>query len=240
MRGSIEVICGPMFAGKSTELLRRIRRHDIAGNRIRLVKPATDTRSERVHTHDGMTVVAVEVNELMEGLAKGDHYDVLAIDEVQFFEIEPGDLEVIFDLAKNGIRVIFAGVDLDHFGNPFETTAMLMGMATSITKLTAVCADCGELNASRTQWISDLPYNEETRVGGQDRYAPKCIGCFEPMDLDGETRLTVQMVRESAPPSAEVIPILRLGLKRSEHGRRLHVVDPLPGECGSSSPVGVD
>ena len=196
-----------MFAGKSTELLRRIRRHDIAGNRIRLVKPMTDTRSDRVHTHDGMTVVAVEVSELMEGLVSAEDYDVVAVDEVQFFELEPGDLEIIFDLAKSGVRVIFAGVDLDHFGNPFETVAMLMGLATSITKLTSVCADCGELNASRTQWISDLPYNEETRVGGQDRYAPKCIDCFEPMDLDGDDRLTVERVRSGHPPMAEVVPI---------------------------------
>lgn len=209
MRGSIEVICGPMFAGKSTELLRRIRRHDIAGNRIRLVKPMTDTRSDRVHTHDGMTVVAVEVSELMEGLVSHEDYDVIAVDEVQFFDLEPGDLEIIFDLAKSGVRVIFAGVDLDHFGNPFETTAMLMGLSTSITKLTSVCADCGELNASRTQWISDLPYNEETRVGGQDRYAPKCIDCFEPMDLDGDDRLTVDAVRSGHPPMAEVVPFRR-------------------------------
>lgn len=156
-----------------------------------------------------MTVVAVEVQELMEGLVDSEDYDVIAVDEVQFFELEPGDLEIIFDLAKSGVRVVFAGVDLDHFGNPFETTAMLMGLATSITKLTSVCADCGELTASRTQWISDLPYNEDTRVGGHDRYAPKCIECFEPMDLDGDSRLTVGRVREGHPPMADVVPIIR-------------------------------
>lgn len=208
-RGSIEIICGPMFAGKSTELLRRIRRHDIAGNRIRLVKPKTDTRSDRVHTHDGMTIAAVEVAELMDGLVSIEDHEVIAVDEVQFFEIQPGDLEVIFDLAKNGTRVIFAGVDLDHFGNPFETTATLMGISTSITKLTSVCADCGGLHASRTQWVSDLPYNEDTRVGGIDRYAPKCLDCFEPMDLDGEERLTVELVRNGVHPMATVLQFSR-------------------------------
>lgn len=207
MRGSIEVICGPMFAGKSTELLRRIRRHDIAGNRIRLVKPVTDTRSDRVHTHDGMTVVAVEVPEIFDGIMGAEDYNVIAFDEVQFFDIEPGDMELIFDLARSGVRVIFAGVDMDHFGNPFETTATLLGLATNVTKLTSVCADCGELDATRTQWISDLPYNEQTRVGGSDRYAPKCIHCFQPMDLDGETHWTVQSVRDSATTLAPVIPI---------------------------------
>lgn len=204
--GSIEVICGPMFAGKSTELLRRLHRHDIAGHSTLLVKPHMDTRDENVHTHDGASVRALAVRTLTDALVHGYRPDCLAIDELQFFEIEPGDLELIFDLAKTGTRVIFAGVDLDHYGNPFDTVAAVMGMATRVDKLTAVCSDCSEITATRTQWVSELPYNEDTRVGGEDRYDPKCINCFDPMDLEGEMRLTVDMVR-GVDHSAKVVPL---------------------------------
>lgn len=204
--GSIECIVGPMFAGKSTELLRRVRRHDIAGSSIRLVKPMSEDRSgNRVHTHDGVEFVAVEKAHLVDALVGASHYDVVAIDECQFFEIEPGDIEIILDLAKTGVRVIFAGVDVDHWGNPFETVADLLAIATDVTKVTAVCADCSSHYATRTQWISDLDYNQDTRVGGADRYAPKCVGCFDPLPFeDGSSRLTVDMVRDSVAPLASV------------------------------------
>ncbi len=149
-RGRVEVICGPMFAGKSEELLRRVRRARIAGLRVEVVGHTLDTRvsGATVGSHSGLRVPAValttapEVAEHARALLAGPGLDVLAVDEVQFF----GDpiVDVLQRIADAGVVVLAAGLDVTFDARPFEPTARLMALAERVDKLTAVCAVCGE------------------------------------------------------------------------------------------------
>lgn len=149
--GWIEVICGSMFSGKSEELIRRIKRAQFAKQQIAVFKPTIDNRysEEEVVSHNGTKVIAIPVanSEHIKEFDK-DGYDIIAIDEAQFFD--EGIIDTVMELANDGFRVILAGLDQDFRGEPFGPMPNLMAIAEHVTKLQAVCTVCGS-PASRTQ-----------------------------------------------------------------------------------------
>lgn len=181
--GWIEVICGGMFSGKSEELIRRIRRARIAKQRVAVFKSAVDTRyrPEAVTSHNGVYADATVLSQAIHILDHvSDEIDVVAIDEVQFF-----DEEIIYvaqTLANQGIRVICAGLDQDFRGVPFRPTPDLMAVAEYVTKLQAICVQCGN-PAGRTQRLVDEePANEDepiVQVGAKEKYEARCRHCHE-------------------------------------------------------------
>ena len=180
--GWLEVVCGPMFSGKSEELIRRLRRAEIAGQRALIVKPQIDNRYDIGHvvSHAGarMRAVAVSRPEDIPGLADG--YDAVGIDEVQFFE--PEIVLVIDILVARGVRVVAAGLDQDFRGRPFGAMPELLCRAEILDKLQAVCHRCGG-PATMTQRLVDgepAPVDGETIVvGALDSYEARCRRCHE-------------------------------------------------------------
>lgn len=176
--GWIEVICGSMFSGKSEELIRRVRRAQFAKQRIAVFKPKIDNRysEEAVVSHNGTTVIAYPIQEPSEMWDYiSDEYDVIAIDEAQFFGHDI--IEAVQKLADHGYRVILAGLDQDFKGVPFGPMPFLMAIAEQVTKLQAVCSECGS-PASRTQrLINGEPAkadNPVILVGASEAYEPRC------------------------------------------------------------------
>lgn len=149
--GWIEVVCGSMFSGKSEELIRRVKRAQFAKQKIAVFKPEIDYRysKEEVVSHNGTKVIAIPVAS-SEHIREFDKtgYDIIAIDEVQFFD--EGIIETVMELADAGFRVILAGLDQNFRGEPFGPMPQLLAIAEHITKLQAVCMVCGS-PASRTQ-----------------------------------------------------------------------------------------
>ena len=180
--GWLEVVCGPMFSGKSEELIRRLRRAEIAGQRALIVKPQIDDRYDIGHvvSHAGakMRAVAVSRPEEIVGLAEG--YDAVGVDEVQFFDLEIVD--VIERLIERGQRVVVAGLDQDFRGLPFGAMPELLCRAELVDKLQAVCHRCGG-PATMTQRLVDgfpAPADGETIVvGALDSYEARCRSCHE-------------------------------------------------------------
>lgn len=176
--GWVEVICGSMFSGKSEELIRRVRRAQFAKQRIAVFKPQIDNRysEEAVVSHNGTTVIAhpIEKTEEMWDYIS-DEYDVIAIDEAQFFGEDI--IETVQNLASHGFRVILAGLDQDFKGVPFGPMPFLMAIAEHVTKLQAVCSECGS-PASRTQrLINGEPAKADDPiilVGASEAYEPRC------------------------------------------------------------------
>ncbi len=176
--GRIEVICGSMFSGKSEELIRRVRRAQIARQRVQVFKPALDYRYDRqqVASHDGARLEAVPITrsgEIFTHLQDG--VTVVAVDEAQFLDGElPGVAE---KLAGQGIRVIMAGLDLDFRGEPFGPMPRLMAIAETVDKLQAICMVCGA-PASRTQRLvngTPAKYTDPIiLVGAQEVYEARC------------------------------------------------------------------
>lgn len=182
-QGWIEVICGGMFSGKSEELIRRIRRAKIAKLHVMAFKPAIDDRyhSEAIASHNGVIADAQPVKSATEIMSKvSPEVDVVAIDEVQFFE--PEIVEVCQDLADQGKRVICAGLDQDFRGKPFGPTPFLLSVAEYVTKLQAICVICGA-PASRTQRLIDgrpAAVNDPViKVGASEQYEARCRHCHE-------------------------------------------------------------
>lgn len=181
--GWIEVICGGMFSGKSEELIRRIRRAKIAQLRVKAFKPLIDNRyhQEAIASHNGLIAEAIPVERAEEILALVDmSIDVIAIDEVQFFDSTIVD--VCQKLADMGKRVICAGLDQDFRGKAFGPTPFLMAIAEYVTKLHAICVRCGA-PASRTQRLIDgRPASESDPVilvGAAEQYEARCRHCHE-------------------------------------------------------------
>jgi thymidine kinase len=180
--GWLEVVCGPMFSGKSEELIRRLRRAEIAGQRALIVKPRIDDRYDIGHvvSHAGakMRAVAVSKPEDVPGLAVG--YDVIGIDEVQFFTSQI--VFVIDVLVARGTRVVAAGLDQDFRGRPFGSLPELLCRAELVDKLQAVCHRCGG-PATMTQRLVDgypAPVDGATIVvGALDSYEARCRTCHE-------------------------------------------------------------
>lgn len=176
--GWLEVICGSMFSGKSEELIRRVRRAQFAKQEVKVFKPAIDNRysEEAVVSHNGTSVIAIPVScasDIRKHLTT--HTDVVAIDEVQFFDEHVVD--VVQQLADEGYRVIVAGLDQDFRGEPFGPVPTLMAIAESVTKLQAVCTVCGS-PASRTQrLINGRPasyHDPVILIGASESYEPRC------------------------------------------------------------------
>jgi thymidine kinase len=190
--GSVEVVTGSMFSGKTEELIRRVKRALLARQRVQAFKPRIDDRydAERIVSHaavvdgevalgSGLTLeaVAVATSESLEGRVLDDT-QVVAIDEAQFFDA--GLVEVVQRLADRGVRVILAGLDQDYLGRPFHPMPELMAVAEHVTKVHAVCTACGAA-ASRSQRL--LAESATVLVGGNETYEARCRACFEPRDV---------------------------------------------------------
>jgi thymidine kinase len=176
--GWVEVICGPMFSGKSEELIRRLRRAQIARQRVQVFKPEIDDRysEQEIVSHSEQRIPARNVHaarEILEGVEP--RTQVVGIDEAHFYDDEIAT--VVESLANVGKRVIVAGLDLDYLGEPFDHVTRLLAQAEEITKTLAICMRCGN-PASRTQRL--VPNEERIVVGGSRAYEARCRQCFEP------------------------------------------------------------
>ncbi len=179
--GWLEVITGPMYCGKSEELIRRLRRVKIAKQKVKVFKPVLDNRYSKndVVSHSGNSIEAVPVDHPEEILERiDDTVDVIGIDEAQFFHEDL--VEICEDLADQGIRVILAGLDRDFRNQPFGPMPDLMARAEYVDKLHAICIQCGE-PASRTQRLIDgQPASADDPVilvGASEVYEARCRSC---------------------------------------------------------------
>ena len=167
--GWIEIICGSMFSGKTEELIRRLNRAKYAKQKIKVFKPIIDSRFKKdfVFSHDKNQIESKSVSKSSDIKIKAKGYDVIGIDEAQFFD--NGIVKICNDLANEGIRVIVAGLDMDYKGNPFGPMPYLMAIAEYVTKLHAICAKSGNL-ANHSYRIS----NDKSLVhlGQKDSYMP--------------------------------------------------------------------
>ena len=176
--GWIEVICGSMFSGKSEELIRRLRRAQIARQRVQIFKPKMDDRFSEDHivSHSDMKIKSQLVSQPREILDLLDvRTQVIGIDEGQFFDMDL--VYVCNKLADTGKRVIVAGLDQDFRGKPFDPMPQLLAIAEYITKTLAICVRCGA-PANRTQRLVEHP--DRLLVGATDAYEARCRLCFEP------------------------------------------------------------
>jgi len=173
-RGWIEVICGSMFSGKTEELIRRLKRAKIANLKIEIYKPATDTRYDvtKIVSHDANAIASTQVANSAEILALAEHAQVVGIDEAQFFD--EGIIAVCETLVMQGKRVIVAGLDMDYLGKPFGPMPALLSVADFITKLHAICVQCGHLAN-----VSFRTSDEAGTVvlGEKNNYEPRCRVC---------------------------------------------------------------
>ena len=186
MSGSVEVIVGSMFSGKSEELIRRLRRAQIARQKVQIFKPVIDARYSDTHivSHSAMKIesqAAAAAHEIL-ALVEPDT-EVIGIDEGQFFDQEL--VAVVNQLANAGKRVVIAGLDMDYLGRPFEPMPLLMAIAEEVTKTRAVCIQCGS-PASYTQRL--IASRERVVVGAADAYEARCRACFDPNLSDTKER----------------------------------------------------
>jgi len=174
-KGWIEVICGSMFSGKTEELIRRLKRAQFAKQKIEIFKPQIDTRyhEENVVSHQGNEIMSTPVSSSSTILLLANDVDVIGIDEAQFFDLEL--INVCNQLANSGVRVIVAGLDMDYKGNPFGPIPGLLACAEYVTKVHAICMNCGGL-----AHISHRKTAETNLVllGETDSYEPLCRDCF--------------------------------------------------------------
>ena len=179
--GWIEVVCGPMFAGKTEELIRRVKRMDFAKKKYLIFKPNIDNRYSltEVVSHSQRKVRAINIKDSHEILSHlTEEIEAVLIDEVQFFDEEI--TTICKNLADRGLRVICTGLDCDFRGNPFPIVANLLAMAESITKLTAICVCCGNEATMTQRIIGGLPAKYDDPiilVGEKESYEPRCRKC---------------------------------------------------------------
>jgi len=196
--GWIEVVVGPMFSGKSEELIRRLRRAEIARQRVQIFKPAIDARYavNEIISHSGLGIPSDNVTQAAEIMDKVQpRTEVIGIDEAQFLGEEV--VEVCTKLANLGKRVIVAGLDTDYRGRPFEPMPRLLAVAEEITKLLAICVRCGN-PAVHTQRMVES--EELVVVGGGGMYEARCRRCFEPNPAFAQEKkdLSPLMIRNRA------------------------------------------
>jgi thymidine kinase len=173
--GSIEVVAGSMFSGKTEELIRRLKRAKIAKQKVEIYKPMTDVRysETEVVSHDENSINSTPVENSSTILLLTGNVDVVGIDEAQFFDT--GLIEVVTKLANNGIRVIVAGLDMDFKGVPFGPIPGLMAVADHITKVHAICVRCGNI----AQFSHRKSETEQVvLLGEKDIYEPLCRSCY--------------------------------------------------------------
>jgi thymidine kinase len=176
--GWIEVICGPMFSGKSEELIRRLRRAEIARQRVQIFKPGIDQRYSEDHivSHSELKIRSDSVRDAAELESKLDRrVEVIGIDEAQFLGEEIVD--AVVRLADIGKRIVIAGLDTDYLGRPFHPMPELLAVADEITKTLAICMQCGN-PAKHTQRL--VASEELIVVGATGMYEARCRRCFEP------------------------------------------------------------
>jgi len=174
--GSIEVIAGSMFSGKTEELIRRLKRAKIAKQRVEIFKPAIDKRfsETEVVSHDENSIRSTPIENSANVLFYAGDADVIGIDEAQFFD--KGLVEVAIKLADFGVRVIIAGLDMDFKGIPFGPIPNLMAVADDVTKVHAICVKCGNI----AQFSHRLSNKEQVvLLGEKDIYEPLCRRCFQ-------------------------------------------------------------
>lgn len=183
--GWIEVICGSMFSGKTEELIRRLKRAQIAQQRVQVFKPSIDRRydDEQIVSHSHQRLVSVPVENAEALLARVlPNTQVVGVDEVQF--LGEAVVPVLESLANRGLRVICAGLDQDYRGRPFEPMPRLLAVAEFISKVHAICVVCGN-PANRSQRL--VGATGQVVVGGLGAYEPRCRKCFVPVpDVDEE------------------------------------------------------
>ena len=179
--GYIEAVIGPMYSGKSEELIRRLKRAKIAKQNVVVFKPKIDDRysKEDVVSHSGESIDAIPINKANEIYDYIDNkVQVVGIDEVQFFDEEV--VSVAVDLANKGIRVIAAGLDMDFKGEPFGPTPKLLAIAEFVDKIQAVCSVCGQPATRSQRLINGKParYNDPIiQVGAVESYEARCRKC---------------------------------------------------------------
>ena len=174
-KGWIEVVCGSMFSGKTEELIRRLKRAEFAKQKVEIFKPAVDTRYDEVEvvSHDSNAIRSTPVPASSNILLLAEGVEVVGIDEAQFFDM--GLVSVCNQLADQGSRVIIAGLDMDYTGKPFGPIPHLLATAEYVTKVHAICMQCGDLanHSHRFEGSDSL-----VQLGEQDSYEPLCRACF--------------------------------------------------------------
>lgn len=174
--GWIEVVCGPMFSGKTEELIRRVRRATYAKQRVQVFKPRIDDRydAEAVVSHNQDKLPGIPVADVAEMRAQLDpHVEVVGIDEIQFFDASV--IDFCDELANKGVRVVVAGLDLDYLGQPFGPIPRLLCVAEFVTKLLSICVRCGN-PAHYSYRISTDP--QQVLVGSTEQYEAVCRRCY--------------------------------------------------------------
>ncbi|NEM96670.1 thymidine kinase [Pontibacter burrus] len=174
-RGWIEVICGSMFSGKTEELIRRLNRAKIAKQKVEIFKPTVDKRyhDEDVVSHNANVIRSTPIDFAQDMLLLGGSCDVVGIDEAQFFD--DGLAEVCVKLANSGVRVIAAGLDMDYLGKPFGPMPALMAVAEYVTKVHAICVQCGDI---ATYSFRSAASEQQVLLGETDSYEARCRHCF--------------------------------------------------------------
>lgn len=173
--GWIEVICGSMFSGKTEELIRRLNRARIARLKVAIFKPAIDTRYHQkdIVSHSAMVIQSTPLQKASQILEAAAGYDVVGIDEAQFFDQEI--IDVCNELATSGQRVIVAGLDMDFAGKPFGCMPPLMAIAEYVTKVHAICVVCGDIAHYSYRLV---PSQSRVLLGEIDSYEARCRRCF--------------------------------------------------------------
>ncbi|MDR0541628.1 MAG: thymidine kinase [Dysgonamonadaceae bacterium] len=173
--GSIEIICGSMFSGKTEELIRRMRRAQFAKQKVEIFKPAMDVRysGENVVSHDQKIIPSTPVESSGNILLLSGDIDVVGIDEAQFFD--DGLVDVCNRLANQGVRVIIAGLDMDFKGKPFGPIPSLCAVADDVTKVHAICVECGKLAGYSHRLVKN---DKLVLLGEKDEYQPLCRECY--------------------------------------------------------------
>jgi thymidine kinase len=174
-RGSIEVITGSMFSGKTEELIRRLRRAQFAGLKVEIFKPSLDKRysETRVVSHDDKSIISTPVDNASAILLFAGDVNVVGIDEAQFFD--NSIIEVCNTLADNCIRVVIAGLDMDFMGKPFGPMPALLSIAEYVTKVHAICMRCGNLAQYSFRKSED---EQVVLLGEKNLYEPLCRECY--------------------------------------------------------------
>ena len=173
--GSIEVICGSMFSGKTEELIRRMKRAQFANQKVEIYKPCIDVRysDDQVVSHDAHSIPSTPIDSPASMLLLSSDVEVVGIDEAQFFD--DTIVEVVQTLANRGVRVIIAGLDTDFMGKPFGPMPALMAVAEDVQKVHAICMKCGS-PANHSHRLSES--DQLVVLGEKDIYEPLCRHCF--------------------------------------------------------------